>query len=349
MIPVFPDNFYVSQWFLCVLTILTIPSIFAIPDNSHFSQWLCFVAVITFIDDDSHISRWFLHLSMMFLPIPNSAHNSRPFSHFPTIPNDSHYSWRLSWFSRLRSLFQVERPGQGDETRRWGPPFLGSESCYFLSVNRNKKSVAVDLKNPDGVDVLRDLASRSDVLVENFVPGALDRLGLGYDALERVAPRLIYCSISGYGSEGPYGKRPGYDVIAASFGGLLGVTGPEDGEPCKVGVAMTDLSTGLYAHGAIMAALLERQRTGKGQRIGCDLLSTQLSCMVNLASNYLNGGIEAKRWGTAHESIVPYEAFSDERRPLNRWGREQRAVCSSVWETGSPTPTWRLQVYHQCP
>lgn len=206
-------------------------------------------------------------------------------------------------------VIKVERPGSGDDTRTWGPPFLGTESCYFLSVNRNKKSVAVDLKQPEGVQVVQDLVCCSDILVENFVPGALDRLGLGYSDLQTLAPHLIYCSISGYGTSGPYKSRPGYDVMAASFGGLVGVTGAKDGEPCKVGVAMTDLATGLYAHGAIMAALLERQKTGYGQRIDCNLLSTQVSCMVNLASNYLNGGREARRWGTAHESIVPYQAF----------------------------------------
>lgn len=206
-------------------------------------------------------------------------------------------------------VIKVERPGTGDDTRSWGPPFLGKESCYFLSVNRNKKSVAVDLKQPAGLRLVQELARCSDVLVENFVPGTLDRLGLGYNDLHTLAPRLIYCTISGYGSSGPYKSRPGYDVMAASFGGLVGVTGPEDGEPCKVGVAMTDLATGLYAHGAIMAALLDRQKTGHGQKIDCNLLSTQVSCMVNLASNYLNGGREARRWGTAHESIVPYQAF----------------------------------------
>ncbi|KAK7075229.1 hypothetical protein SK128_013116 [Halocaridina rubra] len=206
-------------------------------------------------------------------------------------------------------VIKIEHPSKGDETRSWGPPFVGTESCYFLSVNRNKKSIAVNLKHPDGVAIVHDLTKCSDVLIENFIPGALDRLGLGFVRLKQIAPHLIYCSISGYGSSGPYRRKPGYDVIAASYGGLLGVTGPENGEPCKVGVAMTDLATGLYAHGAIMAAILERQKTGLGQKIDCDLLSTQLSCMVNLASNYLNGGIEAKRWGTAHESIVPYEAF----------------------------------------
>lgn len=206
-------------------------------------------------------------------------------------------------------VIKVERPGKGDETRSWGPPFLGTESCYFLSVNRNKKSIIVDLKKPEGVSVVQDLVKCSDVLIENFVPGALNRLGLGYDTLKSVAPHLVYCSVSGYGSRGPYQSRPGYDVIAASFAGLLGVTGPENGEPCKVGVAMTDLATGLYAHGAIMAALLERHKTGFGQKVECNLLSSQISCMVNLASNFLNGGREAKRWGTAHESIVPYQAF----------------------------------------
>ncbi|KAG7153286.1 succinate--hydroxymethylglutarate CoA-transferase-like [Homarus americanus] len=206
-------------------------------------------------------------------------------------------------------VIKVERPDKGDETRSWGPPFVGKESCYFLSVNRNKKSIGVDLKHPDGVSLMHDLVKHSDVLIENFIPGALDRLGLGYDELKLVAPHLVYCSISGYGASGPYQNRPGYDVMAAAIGGLLGVTGPEDGEPCKVGVAMTDLATGLYAHGAIMAALLDRQKTGSGQKIDCSLLSTQVSCMVNLASNFLNGGQEAKKWGTGHESIVPYQAF----------------------------------------
>nr|XP_045621423.1 succinate--hydroxymethylglutarate CoA-transferase-like isoform X1 [Procambarus clarkii] len=206
-------------------------------------------------------------------------------------------------------IIKVERPDKGDETRSWGPPFLGTESCYFLSVNRNKKSIAVNLKHPEGVSVMHDLAKCSDVLIENYIPGVLDRLGLGYDKLKVVAPHLVYCTISGYGSSGPYHNRPGYDVMAASVGGLLGVTGPEGGEPCKVGVAMTDLTTGLYAHGAIMAALLDRQKTGCGQKVDCSLLATQISCMVNLASNFLNGGKEAKKWGTAHESIVPYQAF----------------------------------------
>ncbi|XP_014665473.1 PREDICTED: succinate--hydroxymethylglutarate CoA-transferase-like [Priapulus caudatus] len=206
-------------------------------------------------------------------------------------------------------ILKVEKPGEGDDTRRWGPPFLGTESAYFFCVNRNKKSLTIDIKNPAGVQLIKELATKSDVFVENYVPGKLQKMGLGYSQLKEVAPHLVYCSISGYGSDGPYATRAGYDVIAAAVGGLLHITGPEGGEPCKVGVAMTDLSTGLYAHGAIMAALLQRHRTGEGQHIDCNLLSTQVSCLANLASNYLNGGPEARRWGTAHESIVPYQAF----------------------------------------
>ncbi|XP_014475292.1 PREDICTED: succinate--hydroxymethylglutarate CoA-transferase [Dinoponera quadriceps] len=206
-------------------------------------------------------------------------------------------------------ILKIERPGSGDEARKWGPPFFEGtrESTYFASVNRNKKSVCIDLKR--GRDVVCELARECDVLVENYVPGKLSSMGLGYDDIAEVAPRLIYCSLTGYGSQGPYASRSGYDVIAASLGGLLHITGPKDGPPCKVGVAMTDLATGLYAHGAIMAALLQRSRTNKGQWIQCNLLSTQIASLINIASNYLNGGKDATRLGSEHESIVPYEAF----------------------------------------
>lgn len=160
-----------------------------------------------------------------------------------------------------------------------------------------------------GKDVIYDLAKKSDIFVENYVPGKLKEYGLDYETLSSISPKLIYCSITGYGSSGPYAQKPGYDVIAASVGGLLDITGPENGDPCKVGVAMTDLATGLYAHGAILAALLYRNQTGKGQKIDVDLLSTQVASLINVASNYLNAGKVAQRWGTAHESIVPYEAF----------------------------------------
>ncbi|EAT32316.1 AAEL015557-PA [Aedes aegypti] len=206
-------------------------------------------------------------------------------------------------------VYKVERPFHGDESRKWGPPFLrdSEDSVYFMASNRNKKSVCVDLKK--GKDVIYDMARKCDVLVENYIPGKLDEFGLGYEDLKQIAPSLIYCSITGYGSVGPYRNKPGYDVIAASMGGLLHITGSEDGPPSKVGVAITDIATGLYAHGAILAALLQRTRTNCGQKIDVNLLSTQVACLINVASNYLNAGKEAKRWGTAHASIVPYEAF----------------------------------------
>ncbi|XP_058819781.1 succinate--hydroxymethylglutarate CoA-transferase [Topomyia yanbarensis] len=206
-------------------------------------------------------------------------------------------------------VYKVERPVHGDESRKWGPPFLkdSEDAVYFMAANRNKKSVCVDLKK--GKNVIYDLARKCDVLVENYVPGKLDEMGLGYESIREVAPRLIYCSITGYGSTGPYKTKPGYDVIAASIGGLLHITGNENGPPAKVGVAITDIATGLYAHGAILAALLQRSKTNRGQKIDVNLLSTQVACLINVASNYLNAGKDAKRWGTAHESIVPYEAF----------------------------------------
>ncbi|XP_066582880.1 succinate--hydroxymethylglutarate CoA-transferase [Prorops nasuta] len=206
-------------------------------------------------------------------------------------------------------ILKIEKPFAGDEARKWGPPFQygTKESLYFTSVNRNKKSVCIDLKK--GKDIVHELAKKSDILIENYVPGKLASMGLGYDEISKVAPKIIYCSLTGYGSEGPLANRPGYDVIAASMGGLLHITGPQDGPPCKVGVAVTDLATGLYAHGAIMAALIQRQKTGKGQWIECNLLATQVASLINIGSNYLNANKEAVRLGSEHESIVPYEAF----------------------------------------
>uniref|UniRef100_H2ZMF8 Succinyl-CoA:glutarate-CoA transferase n=1 Tax=Ciona savignyi TaxID=51511 RepID=H2ZMF8_CIOSA len=206
-------------------------------------------------------------------------------------------------------IVKIENPNLGDDTREWGPPFLGSESAYFVSINRNKKSVAVNIKHEKGADIIKRLVKKSDVLMENYIPGQLERMGYGYDHLKELNTGLIYCSITGYGSDGPYATRPGYDVIASSIAGLTNITGPEDGDPCRVGVAMTDMSTGLFAHGAILAALLQREKTGHGQKIDCNLLSTQVAMLTHLASNYLNAGLEAKRYGTGHASIVPYQSF----------------------------------------
>ncbi|BFZ01364.1 hypothetical protein BsWGS_04403 [Bradybaena similaris] len=206
-------------------------------------------------------------------------------------------------------IIKVEKPGTGDDTRTWGPPFMGSESCYYLCVNRNKKSITVNMKKPEGVKLIKELAAVSDVLVENYIPGVLSKMGLGYPDMHAEFPHLIYCSITGYGQTGKYATRAGYDVIASGIGGLMHITGPADGEPCKVGVAITDLSTGLYAVGSIVASILSRQKSGRGQHIDCNLLSTNVVSLVNVASNYLNAGQEGKRYGTAHASIVPYQAF----------------------------------------
>ncbi|KAJ0181552.1 hypothetical protein K1T71_002274 [Dendrolimus kikuchii] len=160
-----------------------------------------------------------------------------------------------------------------------------------------------------GKQLIYDLTRKCDVLVENFVPGKLDMLEIGYERLKKVNPKLIYCAITGFGPTGPYTKKPGYDVIASAMGGLLNTTGEKDGNPCKPGVAITDITTGLHAFGAIVTALYHRQKTGKGQKIDCNLLSTQISSMINVATIYLNCGIEGQRWGTAHANLVPYQAF----------------------------------------
>ncbi|KAE8597085.1 hypothetical protein XENTR_v10016348 [Xenopus tropicalis] len=172
-------------------------------------------------------------------------------------------------------VIKVERPGSGDDTRSWGPPFVGSESAYFLSVNRNKKSIAVNMKNPNGSKIIQELAKACDVFVENYIPGKLSKMGLGFEEIKEIAPHIIYCSITGYGQTGPLFQRAGYDAVACAMSGLMYITGPEDGDPVRPGVAMTDLATGLYAHGAIMAGLLQRSKTGKGMHIDCNLLSSQ--------------------------------------------------------------------------
>jgi crotonobetainyl-CoA:carnitine CoA-transferase CaiB-like acyl-CoA transferase len=198
-------------------------------------------------------------------------------------------------------VIKVERPGAGDDTRTWGPPFAGGESAYYLCCNRNKRSITIDLKNPRGVELVKELAKASDVLVENFTPGLMERFGLDYASLREVNPGLVYCSITAYGQDGPYRDRPGYDMVLSAVGGLMWITGERDGDPCKVGVAITDVLTGVYASGAITASLLWRERSGRGQHIDCCLLDAQVSGLANIASNYLVAGLEAKRWGTAHE------------------------------------------------
>lgn len=206
-------------------------------------------------------------------------------------------------------VIKIEHPSHGDDTRAWGPPFVDGESAYYLCVNRNKRSVAVDVKTEEGRQIVRELARRADVLVENFRPGTMDRLGLGYQDLAPLNPQLIYCAISGFGNRGPDRDRPGLDVVVAAAGGLMSITGEEGRPPVKPGGALVDLATALAAATAIVSALYSRQRTGRGQRIDLSLLGTEIALLVNVASSYLLAGEVPRRWGSAHPSIVPYQAF----------------------------------------
>lgn len=207
-------------------------------------------------------------------------------------------------------VIKVEQPGRGDDTRRWGPPFDGrGESAYFLAVNRNKRSMTLNLKSEAGREVLRDLVRRADVLIENFKVGTMAGLGLGYEDLRVLNEGLIYCAITGYGQDGPYAQRPGYDTVIQAQGGLMSITGPANGEPFKVGVAIVDVTAGLYAAVSILAALQHRQRTGEGQFIDIALFDTQLSWLVNVASSYLLTGDAPGRYGNGHATIVPYQVF----------------------------------------
>ncbi|HJW25465.1 MAG TPA: CaiB/BaiF CoA-transferase family protein [Rhodocyclaceae bacterium] len=210
-------------------------------------------------------------------------------------------------------VIKVERPGTGDDTRAWGPPSLGGESAYYLSANRNKKSVAIDITRPEGQRLVRELAARADIVLENFKVGGLARYGLDYETLKAVNPRLIYCSITGFGQEGPYAGRAGYDFLIQAMGGLMSMTGAADSEPGggpqKVGVALTDVMSGMYAAVAILAALAHRQQSGEGQYIDIALLDVQVACLANQAMNYLVSGVPPRRLGNAHPNIVPYQTF----------------------------------------
>ncbi len=217
-------------------------------------------------------------------------------------------------------VIKVERPGAGDDTRGWGPPFLkdadGADTpvaSYFLCANRNKRSITVDMTLPEGQKLLRDLAGKCDVVIENFKKDGLTRYGLDYASLQAVNPRLVYCSITGFGQDGPYAARAGYDFLIQGLGGLMSITGrPDDepgGGPMKVGVALTDILTGLYAANAVQAALAAREHTGQGQYIDLALLDVQVACLANQAMNYLTSGQSPGRLGNAHPNIVPYQDF----------------------------------------
>ena len=212
-------------------------------------------------------------------------------------------------------VVKVEHPDGGDETRAWGPPFAHGHSTYYLAVNRNKRSVALDLKDEHGRRAARALAGRADVLVENFKAGSMERLGLGYEDLAREHPGLVWCSISGFG-RGAGVDLPGYDFLVQAMSGLMSITGPAGGEPTKVGVALVDVLTGLYAFGGILAALRERDRTGRGQRVEVSLLGSALASLVNQASSYLCTGRPPRAMGNRHPSITPYETLATADRPL---------------------------------
>jgi crotonobetainyl-CoA:carnitine CoA-transferase CaiB-like acyl-CoA transferase len=214
-------------------------------------------------------------------------------------------------------VVKIERPGEGDDTRRWGPPSVDGDAAYYLSLNRNKRSVSVDLRSPEGVDAILRLAAGSDVVIENFRPGLMAELGLGLQDLRRSTPRLITCSLTAFDEEVPgAAHRPGYDIIVQALSGLMSVTGEPGGEPVKAGVALLDVIAGLQAAIGILAALDERGRTGRGRHVSVSLFGASVAAMVNQAANHLIGGVVAGPMGTAHPNICPYQAFHATDRPF---------------------------------
>jgi crotonobetainyl-CoA:carnitine CoA-transferase CaiB-like acyl-CoA transferase len=214
-------------------------------------------------------------------------------------------------------VVKVEAPGRGDDTRAWGPPFLqgpdGQDeigtSAYYLAANRNKRSIAVDFASPEGAALLRQLATKADIVIENFKVGGLKKYGLDWESLRAVKPSLVYCSVTGFGQTGPYASRGGYDFVAQGMGGFMAITGEEGGQPLRAGVAMADVTTGLYATISILAALRHAERTGEGQQIDISLLDTQIACLANQAMNWLVGGVDPGRLGNRHPTVVPYKIF----------------------------------------
>ncbi|MBD9381363.1 CoA transferase [Achromobacter sp. ACM02] len=241
-------------------------------------------------------------------------------------------------------VIKIERPRVGDDTRAWGPPFLKDgagqdteESAYYLSANRNKRSVEADMATPAGAALIRELAAASDILVENFKVGGLAKYGLDYDSLKQINPRLIYCSVTGFGQDGPYAQRPGYDFVIQGMGGLMSITGERDdlpgGGPQKAGVAVTDIVTGMYATVAILAALQERHNSGLGQHLDIALLDSHVALLANQNSNYFNSGVAPQRAGNAHQNVVPYQVFAaSDGHLIVATGNESqyRAYCRAI-------------------
>ncbi|MEO0246984.1 MAG: CoA transferase [candidate division WOR-3 bacterium] len=206
-------------------------------------------------------------------------------------------------------VIKVEKPGEGDETRGWGPPFAGGESAYYMCANKNKRSITLNLKSPEGREILEKLIKRSDVVILNFLPDVLQNLKLTYEDIKRIKEDIIWASITGFGLTGPKSTKPGYDVLIQGISGLMSITGEPDGEPMKVGVAICDVLTALYTVIAVEAALIRRKITGQGAMIDNSLLEASIASLVNVANNYLIGGIIPKRYGNAHPNIVPYQVF----------------------------------------
>jgi crotonobetainyl-CoA:carnitine CoA-transferase CaiB-like acyl-CoA transferase len=220
-------------------------------------------------------------------------------------------------------VVKVEKPEEGDDTRKWGPPYVRGtsgeetdESAYYLSANRNKRSIAIDIASDAGRALVHRLIAQADILVENYKVGGLARYGLAYEQIKDRYPRLVYCSVTGFGHTGPYASRPGYDFLIQGMGGIMSLTGVPDGEPMKVGVGIADVMTGMYAAVGILAALQHRQRTGEGQHIDISLLDTQVSWLVNAGTNYLTDGKLPTRLGNGHPNIVPYQVFSTADAPM---------------------------------
>jgi len=233
-------------------------------------------------------------------------------------------------------VVKVERPGTGDDTRGWGPPFVGEDAAYFLSLNRNKRSVVIDLGTEDGRAVARRLALASDVVVENFRPGLMRRFGLDHPSLSAESPRLVYCSLTAFGEQGEAASRPGYDIIVQALSGLMSVTGHPGGEPTKVGVALLDVICGLFAANAIQAALVGRGRTGVGRQVTVSLFDASVAAMVNQAANHLLGGLVPGPMGNAHPNIVPYQLFRASDRPFILAAGNDRLFARTCEVVGVP-------------
>jgi formyl-CoA transferase len=206
-------------------------------------------------------------------------------------------------------VIKVEQPEVGDGTRQWGPPFKGGESAYFICLNRNKKSMTINLKHPEGIKIIKELVKKSDVLIENFRYGTMEEFGLNYEILKKINPELVYCSISAFGTTGPYRDLPAYDFLIQAMGGIMSITGEPEGPPMKVGVAIVDVTAALYATSGILAALINREKTGEGQKAETSLLEAQVAWLINVGNNYLTSGEVPQRYGNAHPNIVPYQVF----------------------------------------